>query len=276
MEWKMRKKRRKRVPTERTTKHSKEQEQDGEMSLSGHLRELRNRILACVIVLVVAILAGLHYAPQIVQVFLQMGEGLDYEFVYIAPQELMLQYFYVSFLFGICVTIPVLLYQAWAFIRPGLKKSENFLFLIAMIFGLLCFGAGACFAYKIMLPFMLYFFNTLSIGSGVSAYISVQNYLSFLLMVLIIFGIVFELPMVSVVLNRLGLLKASWMKAGRRVVIVVIFVIEALITPPDIVSQITVAVPVILLYELSIFLCSVCEKIGHRKEDPEENENERE
>ena len=187
------------MPTERTTKHSKEQEQDGEMSLSGHLRELRNRILACVIVLVVAILAGLHYAPQIVQVFLQMGEGLDYEFVYIAPQELMLQYFYVSFLFGICVTIPVLLYQAWAFIRPGLKKSENFLFLIAMIFGLLCFGAGACFAYKIMLPFMLYFFNTLSIGSGVSAYISVQNYLSFLLMVLIIFGIVFELPMVSVV-----------------------------------------------------------------------------
>ena len=85
------------MPTERTTKHSKEQEQDGEMSLSGHLRELRNRILACVIVLVVAILAGLHYAPQIVQVFLQMGEGLDYEFVYIAPQELMLQYFYVSF-----------------------------------------------------------------------------------------------------------------------------------------------------------------------------------
>lgn len=264
------------MPTERTTKHSKEQEQDGEMSLSGHLRELRNRILACVIVLVVAILAGLHYAPKIVQVFLQMGEGLDYEFVYIAPQELMLQYFYVSFLFGICVTIPVLLYQAWAFIRPGLKKSENFLFLIAMIFGLLCFGAGACFAYKIMLPFMLYFFNTLSIGSGVSAYISVQNYLSFLLMVLIIFGIVFELPMVSVVLNRLGLLKVSWMKAGRRVVIVVIFVIAALITPPDIVSQITVAVPVILLYELSIFLCSVCEKIGHRKEDPEENENERE
>lgn len=118
----------------------------------------------------------------------------------------------------------------------GLKKSENFLFLIAMIFGLLCFGAGACFAYKIMLPFMLYFFNTLSIGSGVSAYISVQNYLSFLLMVLIIFGIVFELPMVSVVLNRLGLLKVSWMKAGRRVVIVVIFVIAALITPPDIVS----------------------------------------
>lgn len=101
----------------------------------------------------------------VVQLFLQMGKDLDYEFVYIAPQELMLQYFYVSFLFGICVTIPVLLYQAWAFIRPGLKKSENFLFLIAMVFGLLCFCTGAIFAYKIMLPFMLYFFNTLSIGS---------------------------------------------------------------------------------------------------------------
>ena len=122
-------------------------EQEGEMSLSGHLRELRNRILVCIVVLVVAILAGLHYAPQIVQLFLQMGKDLDYEFVYIAPQELMLQYFYVSFLFGICVTIPVLLYQAWAFIRPGLKKSENFLFLIAMVFGLLCFCTGAIFAY---------------------------------------------------------------------------------------------------------------------------------
>ena len=86
--------------------------------------------------------------------------------------------------------------------------------------------------------------------------------------------IVFELPMVSVVLNWLGLLKVSWMKAGRRVVIVVIFVIAALITPPDIVSQITVAIPVILLYEFSIFLCTVCEKIGRKKEDTKEEERE--
>ena len=136
------------MPTERKTKHSETTEQEGEMSLSGHLRELRNRILVCIVVLVVAILAGLHYAPQIVQLFLQMGKDLDYEFVYIAPQELMLQYFYVSFLFGICVTIPVLLYQAWAFIRPGLKKSENFLFLISMVFGLLCFCTGAIFAFR--------------------------------------------------------------------------------------------------------------------------------
>lgn len=262
------------MPTERKTKHSDEEGQNGEMSLSGHLRELRNRILACVVVLIVAILIGLHYASDIVQIFLQMGKDLDYEFVYIAPQELMLQYFYISFLFGICVTIPVLFYQAWAFIRPGLKKSENFLFLIAMVFGLLCFCTGAIFAYKIMLPFMLYFFSTLSIGSGVSAYISVQNYLSFLLMVLIIFGIVFELPMVSVVLNRLGLLKVSWMKAGRRVVIVVIFIVAAIITPPDIVSQILVAIPMTLLYELSIFLCTVCEKLEQKKGDTIEAERE--
>lgn len=262
------------MPTERKTKHSDAEGQDGEMSLSGHLRELRNRILVCVVVLIVAILVGLHYASDIVQIFLQMGKDLDYEFVYIAPQELMLQYFYVSFLFGICVTIPVLFYQAWAFIRPGLKKSENFLFLIAMVFGLLCFCTGAFFAYKIMLPFMLYFFSTLSTGSGVSAYISVQNYLSFLLMVLIIFGIVFELPMVSVVLNRLGLLKVSWMKAGRRVVIVVIFIVAAIITPPDIVSQILVAIPMTLLYELSIFLCTVCEKLEQKKGDTIEAERE--
>ncbi len=113
--------------------------------------------------------------------FLQMGEGLDYEFVYIAPQELMLQYFYVSFLFGICVTIPVLLYQAWAFIRPGLEKKRKFsvsdrndVWIVVFWQQVHVLHIRSCFR------LCLYFFNTLSIGSGVSAYISVQNYLSFL------------------------------------------------------------------------------------------------
>ena len=83
--------------------------------------------------------------------------------------------------------------------------------------------------------------------------------------VLIIFGIVFELPVVSVILNFLGLLKVQWMKSGRRVVIVLIFVVAALITPPDIVSQTLVALPMIVLYEISIILCTFCQKVTGRK-----------
>lgn len=240
-----------------------------EMSLSGHLRELRNRILVCVVLLVVAMVAALNYAPKLVTMLLDIGRAYEYEFVYIAPQELLMQYFSISLIAGICVTLPVILYQTWAFISPGLQKNENFFFLMAMSFGLICFCAGVYFAYRIMLPFMLYFLISLSSGSGVTASISVQNYMSFLMTIFIIFGMVFELPVVSVLLTQMGLLKVQWMKKGRRVVIVVIFVISALITPPDIISQIMVAIPIMLLYELSIVLSSIAWKARGKKKEAE-------
>jgi sec-independent protein translocase protein TatC len=231
------------------------------MVLSDHLRELRNRLVVCLVLLIAAMVVALNYAPELVGLLLDMGKGYGYQFIYISPQELLIQYFSVSLVAGFCVTLPMLCYQVWAFVSPGLKKNENLFFLLAMIFGLICFCIGVYFAYRIMLPFMLYFLISLSTGSEVAASISVQNYLTFLMTIFLIFGIVFELPVVSVLLTQMGLLKVEWMKKGRRVVIVVIFVIAALITPPDIVSQIMVAIPMIALYELSIILCTACKKI---------------
>jgi len=245
----------------------------GEMSLSGHLRELRNRLLVCVILLVVTVLAGLHFAPDIVTYLLDIGRKYRYQFVYIAPQEMLMEYVSVSVLFGIVVTLPVLIYETWAFIRPGLKKGENLTFLLAMLFGLLCFGIGVAFALRIMLPFMLSFLITLSIGSGVSASISVQSYMSFLMTVFVVFGATFELPVVSVLLNQIGVLKVRWMRKGRRVVIVVIFFVAALITPPDVVSQVMIAIPMMALYELSILLCTVFQKIRERRKKNAEAED---
>lgn len=231
-----------------------------EMSLAGHLRELRNRILVCLVLLIAAILISLAYAEGLVELLLAMGRTYGYRFVYIAPQELLLQYFSVSLIAGICVTLPVIFYQVWAFLRPGLKKSENLFFLFAMIFGLICFCVGICFAYKILLPFMLDFLISLSRGSSVSAAVSVQNYINFLMTVFLVFGFLFELPMVSVLLTQMGFLKVEWMKKGRKVVIVAIFFIAAVITPPDVFSQIMVAVPMLVLYELSIVLCRICQR----------------
>jgi sec-independent protein translocase protein TatC len=127
-----------------------------------------------------------------------------------------------------------------------------------------------------MLPFMLYFLIDISNGSDISASISVQNYISFLLTIFMIFGVVFELPVVSVLLTQLGLLKVEWMKKGRRVVIVVIFFLAAVITPPDIVSQIMVGIPMIGLYELSIIICTFLNKFRKKHSDDEENEEEEE
>ena len=170
----------------------------------------------------------------------------------------------------VCYLQTVLFYHIWSFIQPGLRRNENLLFLSAMFFGLICFAAGVLFAYKIMLPFMLYFLVGIGMGSDITAAISVQNYITFLLTIFMIFGIVFELPVLSVILTQMRLLRVEWMKKGRRVIIIVIFVVAAFITPPDIVSQIMIAIPMIGLYELSILICSFLMRF--KKPDQEEEE----
>lgn len=243
------------------------------MTLSGHLRELRNRVVICIVCLVVSFLAGLNFAEDIVDVLTDIGVTYGYTYVFISPQELLLQYFSVAMVAAVCVTLPVILYQIWAFVQPGLKKNENVLFLSALFFGLICFIVGVMFAYKIMLPFMLRFLIGLSKGSDITAAVSVQNYIGFLLTIFMIMGVVFELPVIAVLLTQLGLVKISWMKKGRKFVIVMIFLIAALITPPDIVSQIMVAFPMIGLYELSIIICAFLQRL-RRKRKAEEGADE--
>jgi len=243
---------------------------DGSMPLTGHLKELRNRIIICVLCLLVFFMIGLHFAPVLINLLTDIGKQYGYDFVYIAPQELLLQYFSIALLAGICLETPILLYHIWAFIQPGLKKNENRMFMGALIFGLIFFVVGVLFAYKIMLPFMLRFLIRLSKGSDVRASVSVANYITFLMTIFLIMGVVFELPIISVTLTQLGLVKISWMKKARKVVIVVIFIIAAIVTPPDIVSQIMVALPMIVLYEFSILICSFLGKIRKKQETEDE------
>ncbi len=240
------------------------------MTLSGHLRELRNRLLVCLGVLLAAVVAGLSLSPKLVDVLLGIGRDYGYAFVYLAPQELMMQYVSTALIIGLVTVFPVILYEVWAFMSPGLKRTGNLMLVLSMVSGLGCFALGVWFAYEIMLPFMLHFLISLSSGSGVSPAISVGNYISFLMTVFVVFGAVFELPVLSVLLTWLGLLKARWMRKGRRAIIVAIFVIAAFITPPDVVSQIMVAIPMLALYELSILLCALFEKL--RRTSKEETE----
>ena len=235
---------------------------DGSMSLSGHLRELRNRILICVVLLVVVFGICLSFAPQIVTLLTDMGKRFKYEYIYIAPQELFLVYMNVALVGAVVVCFPVLAYQIYAFCSPGLSRKERGYISGSLIAGGLCFLVGVAFAYFISLPFMLRFLIQFTFTGevDVSASISIQSYVSFLLTVFVIFGLVFELPVVSVLLTGLGLVRAEWLVKGRKVMIVVIFVLAAIITPPDIVSQIMVAVPMLGLYEISIALSRVVGK----------------
>lgn len=241
------------------------------MALSGHLKELRNRLMVSLVCLVAVFLVCLYYAADIVKLLTDIGLAYGYRYVYLSPQELLLEHFSVSLVAAVCVALPLLLYQVWAFVRPGLETRENVLCVLAMCFGLVCFAGGVYFAYRLMLPFMLEFLIGIRVGTSIAASISVHNYISFLLTIFVIFGAVFELPVLSVLLTQLGLVKVQWMRKARKVVIVIIFFMAAVITPPDIVSQIMVAIPMLLLYEFSILLCWLLMKFRRKKpeEEPE-------
>ena len=240
------------------------------MRLTDHLRELRNRLLVCLGALVVCLVLGIGYAGDAVRFLLAIGERYGYQFVYLSPQELLLEYFSVDLVGSLCVALPVLAYEAWAFLRPGLRRNERLAFLGTLLSGFLFACLGVAFAYRILIPFTLAFLASVGDGSGVRSAVSVQNYVSFLLTLFLVFAAVFELPVVAVLLTQLNIVKIQWMRRFRKAVVVLIFFVAALITPPDVVSQVLVAVPLLLLYELSILLCVLVARI--RKPGGEETD----
>lgn len=247
--------------------------EDGEqvMSLTDHLKELRNRIIVCVAVLVIGFIVFLSQASVIVDMLTQMGIDNGYQFVYLSPQELMIQHIGVAGTCAVVLSVPVLAYECYAFMSPGLKKNENHFFLAAMVFGIICFVIGVLFAHKIAMPFMLNFLYQFNTTDYITAQISIESYLSFIMTVYIIFGIVFEMPVISGALTQFGLLKPEWLAKGRSVAIVAIFFVAAVITPPDIVSQIMTAIPMVALYQVSIILCKVIYKFKKKEEQIEED-----
>ena len=243
---------------------------DGNMTLTGHLKELRNRLIVCAVVFVAAVVVTLAYADLLTA----MGQGF-YTFVSIAPQEKLMQYFRVSLLAAVVVTVPVALYQVYAFAKPGLKKSETFFLKLVILLGLALFVVGVMFAYKLMMPFMLRFLSTGIEGADyIQTTTSIESYVSLCLTMFIIFGCVFEMPLVTIILSKMGIANPEILKKGRGVAIVLIFFIAAVVTPPDIVSQCMVAIPMVLLYFVSIFLSGIFYKPRSESEDEEDAEEE--
>ena len=244
---------------------------DGTMSLSGHLKELRNRIAVVVVLLLVAFTACLSFAPRFITFLTDMGKAYDYVFVYIAPQELLLVYLNTALVGALVVCFPVVAYEVYAFCSPGLTKRERTFFIGSLLAGTVFFVVGVLFARFISLPFVLRFLIQFTGEVDVAASISIQQYIGFLLTIFVVFGLVFELPVVSVLLTGLGLIRADWLRKGRKIMIVVIFILAAIITPLDVVSQVMVALPMILLYELSIGLSSL---VGRRRTEAREEDAE--
>ncbi|MDO4632801.1 MAG: twin-arginine translocase subunit TatC [Eubacteriales bacterium] len=253
---------------------TKKSNEDGSMGLTGHLKELRNRILIILGSAILGFVVCFQFSAKIVDFLIEMALTNGYELVYLAPAELFMQYLKVGIIGAIVVMSPVIIYQIWGFLKPGLTKSEQKVLGPALIFGLFCFVIGAAFAYKIMLPFMLRFFFTINKSSEIKASISVENYLTFIMSSELTFGITFELPVVIGILTLFGLINPKLLRSVRKFAIVLIFVVSAIITPPDITSQIMVSIPMIFLFELSIWVSTILYNGKKKKEESAEDSGE--
>ena len=172
-------------------------------------------------------------------------------------------YFFISlqiaFVGGLLLALPVIFYQAWRFVAPGLLQREKRLTLPIISLSVLCFSVGAMIAYYIVLPLGLRFFLALEPPDMTSQW-AADEYIGFVLRLIAGFGIVFEMPVLSLFLAKVGVLTAARMRRIRRYAIIGIFVLGAIFTPPDPVSQILMALPLLLLYEISIWVCKVSER----------------
>jgi sec-independent protein translocase protein TatC len=230
-----------------------------EMTFLEHLEEFRWRLIKSII--------GIVVCGIIVAIFIDwvMNEFLIYPALRTDP-PLTLQnikpygqfalYMEVIIFGGLILSVPNVLYQFWKFIEPALKPSERKYIFWIVFFTSLCFLSGIAFAYYILLPVSLNFFASFG-WESIQNIIAINEYFSFILKILLASGLIFELPMITFFLSKLGLLKPQFMRKFRKHSLIVILVLAAIATPPDIISQVILAIPLILLYELSILICKL-------------------
>ncbi len=223
-----------------------------------HLEELRTRILWCLAAIGVGFIVCWIFKELIFRIFtfplidaLPAGERI----IFTALPEAFFTYLKLSFLGGVIVAMPVIIYHAWGFMVPGLYNKERKSFFFIIIFSSVFFVAGSFFGYFVVFPYGFRFFLSFS-GDVLRALPSMREYLALASRLLIGFGLVFELPVVVYFLARLGIVSAAMMRKYRTVAIVIIFALAAMLTPPDPVTQLMMAVPLWLLYEISVLVAA--------------------
>lgn len=234
---------------------------ESEMTFLEHLEELRWRIIYSLIGLAVGTIACWIFIDFLVnKILLLPAKNAGVELQNLKPFGQLMLFFEVAMVGGVILSLPNIFYQFWKFISPALKKKERKYISVIVAFSTLCFLLGVVFAYYVMLPLSLKF--AAQFGSAqIKNIFAIDEYMSIIISIMLGSGIVFELPMISFFLTKLGILKPSFMKKYRRHAIVIIFIAAAFLTPgTDPVSQLILAVPLILLYEISVIISKLALK----------------
>ena len=222
-----------------------------------HLTELRSRLIRSVIGLGIAAVVCFIFADKIFNILLipyerAAGDVGELKLIYTAPQEYLFTQFKIALFGGLFIAFPVIASQLYMFVAPGLYKNERRVMIPIVVLSTFFFIGGALFGYFIVFPWGFQFFLSFA-SDSIKALPSMKEYLSFATKLLLAFGLVFELPIVITFLARLGLVTVPFLRENRKYAVLLFFVGAAMITPPDVVTQIMMAFPLMLLYEISIW-----------------------
>jgi sec-independent protein translocase protein TatC len=235
-----------------------------ELTVFEHLEELRFRLLVCLGALLAAAAASFAYVDRIRHILTRPAG----ELIYLGVSEAFAVNIKLALVCGLLISLPVIFFQLWRFILPGLYRHERGAVLFISLISAFFFLLGALFGFFVVLPFTISFFLGFA-GEQLAPMFSYSSYVSYSLSLLLGFGLVFEMPVLVLILARLGIVSADFLARQRKFAVVIIFILAALFTPPDVISQFLLGVPMLLLYELSILLARVA---GRRYRDDVDNQ----
>jgi len=241
------------------------------VSFVGHLSELRRRLIKSFIFLLLAFLLCYYFSSEIYSFLVKpyaevlLENQLDRRLIFTALHEAFLTYLKVAFFASFFITSPIFLTQLWKFVAPGLYKNEKQALLPYLIATPLLFLLGGMLVYYLIMPLAINFFlsfeSVADVGTiAIQLEAKVNEYLSLIMRLIFAFGISFQLPVILSLLARIGFIDSNYLKTRRKYVIVIMFAFAAILTPPDPVTQIGLALPLLILYELSIVIVKIIKK----------------
>ncbi|MDP2600532.1 MAG: twin-arginine translocase subunit TatC [Deltaproteobacteria bacterium] len=231
-----------------------------QMPLWDHLDELRSRLIKVAAAVALATLFSFWGADWMLAWLLNPYPNATQTLTSLQPAGVFIQSMRLALICGVILTLPILLYQIWAFVSPGLSKDERKVVVISLYAGTLLFAVGIAFAYYLVIPKALGFFWDYSRHFGIQPSWTIDNYLNFILMFLLSFGIAFELPLVMLLLVHFKILSLETVSEKRPYIIVVLAIIAAILTPPDVVSLIMLFIPLWLLFEISVRIAKLLDR----------------
>lgn len=232
-----------------------------EMTIYEHIGELRKRLMFVVVFFMLAFIGSFFLAEPLIRYLQHADEAKELTMNAFRLTDPLKVYLEMMVFISLIITSPLILFQLWSFISPGLLERERTVTLSYIPISLMLFLSGLSFAYFVLFPYVVKFMMNLSMELNIQQVIGINEYFNFLFQLTLPFGFLFQLPVVMLFLTRLGIITPMFMGQMRRYAYFILLVIAAFITPPDIVSHMMVTVPLLLLYEISIWIS----KIGYKK-----------